>query len=794
MSIIVPSGTTPRIVVAASWNAAAATMNGGHWKFTWTPTLASTDASFNGATWFCLLAANDDGGIYVPANTKQIQLFRNGNSTPDLIAPAMTWSALQPITFEFNLAAGANASSVTVTGATTGNGVTNFTMTGTYFTASADLGIGRWPGNTDYNINGTISAIEDFASSVVERSVSAGAVSGVDVKFTPVAPLPWLRYFPSRDNATNEDPPSYFLDGDDSPVWKIKDAELLGPVEGPIKERSVAAGAASGIATVGQRTVMRGVTAGAVSNVAVSGSAPPTIAVGSYNWTSQEYGAGGTPARVTLASVTAGSSLLVWRGGKLSDFATMPTTSVGTFTAVANSQLELTDWSGYGSRLYILRNATAGTSVNIDCNVTAFDEHTVHVMEVLAANTIQFSTVTQQGNTGATSTQSTASVTVVRPCVVTVDWGGAHPVGGGNHVVTCVLNLPGGGTLAMTDIGGHSFDSPNGYVQSRRFVLLVSTPGTYSATVTHAPVQGASLHITGITDAKVASVAVGASTGTASIPRRDVQRSVTASALSSIIVNAIRFAIVQRQVAASATSSATVSYLRDVFRAAGLSATSLISTSGAQVRSRSVATSATSGTAVAFKRDVQRSIVAAAQSAIGVSGVQVRSRSVSVGAASGITIVGQKLGTVERSCSMSAASGVLVFGERDAAGVKERSCGASASSTTSVGHTRVVMRSCTASAASAVDVTSRRVVMRSAGLSAVSAILATGSIAGAGVKTARCGMSATSYTEVRPESRLQNAVYRKSNLGVLDSNRPRPIDLPLTPVQRAAIRRVMLDG
>jgi hypothetical protein len=128
-------------------------LNDGSWELTFTPTQASSNVTYD--DWHALLAANDDGGLYIVGGTRTLSLFNTAGVA--LFNHAFTWNALQAITARINIPAGL----ITISGALTGNGTFAWVPAGNvFFTASTDLGVGQWAGNSFF-FSGTISAVTD---------------------------------------------------------------------------------------------------------------------------------------------------------------------------------------------------------------------------------------------------------------------------------------------------------------------------------------------------------------------------------------------------------------------------------------------------------------------------------------------------------------------------------------------------------------------------------------------------------------------------------------------------------
>lgn len=210
---------------------------------------------------------------------------------------------------------------------------------------------------------------------------------------------------------------------------------------------------------------------------------PPAMELGVFDSVVQLFGAGSTPARVTL-NTTFGRSWLMWRGGKLSDQLIKPTDNQGnTFTQIGIAE-EYLDWSGYGSTTWLITNGVGGTNHNFDCSVTNFDEHSVVVAEFSGQGlVVEDMAVKHVANSGGSGSLTADPVITAGPAYIIAIWGGSGPVGAGNHVVTA--------NNGFTLLESFGTDDPNGYVQFYFFAKRVTVGGTYDVTFTQTPSQGA---------------------------------------------------------------------------------------------------------------------------------------------------------------------------------------------------------------------------------------------------------------------------------------------------------------
>lgn len=140
---------------------------GPAYRFTIAPVAADTDAAYTGAAFYALLAANDNGGIWL--DHKAINLYDASSGALIAGSGGLTWSAAQSITVTIRLGGGANGSSITISGATTGNGTTLFTYTTHIFT-NVTLGVGIYGGG-GFTFNGSISDVDDANDSTGTRNL-----------------------------------------------------------------------------------------------------------------------------------------------------------------------------------------------------------------------------------------------------------------------------------------------------------------------------------------------------------------------------------------------------------------------------------------------------------------------------------------------------------------------------------------------------------------------------------------------------------------------------------------------
>lgn len=165
MSTILTVTATPQTFASGSFP--LATLNGGPaWRGTITFGAASTDAGYSGFQ--AIAATNDNGGLWV--NDRKIEIYDSAGGSLLVGSGALTWSISQAVTWEVHIAAGAGASSLVISGATTGNGTFAFTIgSNTIYTAST-LGIGAYTSNNTFLLNGTVSSLDDMGAAFPDLS------------------------------------------------------------------------------------------------------------------------------------------------------------------------------------------------------------------------------------------------------------------------------------------------------------------------------------------------------------------------------------------------------------------------------------------------------------------------------------------------------------------------------------------------------------------------------------------------------------------------------------------------
>lgn len=204
MTTLLRVTATPQTFPANTFASTALAINTGIWRFTFTPTLAST--AFTGGNFHGLFAQNN-GGIWL--DDANLELYTTPGDALVFSQP-LTWLAGQAITVIVDARAATRG--VTITGATLGNGTFAFSQVGPYIDLSQTLESGQF-GTAQFTFLGTISSIDDTAPEVPwvpwygDRPRRRATVAALAMSFlaapvsTPSLAFPdcsWLPVMPAR--------------------------------------------------------------------------------------------------------------------------------------------------------------------------------------------------------------------------------------------------------------------------------------------------------------------------------------------------------------------------------------------------------------------------------------------------------------------------------------------------------------------------------------------------------------------------------------------------------------------
>lgn len=447
--VYIAAGSIPRTIASGSWSATQ--LNTGRWRVTITPTNASTHASFAGS--FIAILANGLGAFWLV--DRKIALY---NQSGTVVEVALTWTAGASITFIVDLRT--STGSITISGATTGNGTTTFTNTGTYFVAAETLGIGAYNGG-GFNFTGTIGQVDDADDSTsVTPDPAPSTGAGAAGALTPGAVT--LTGAAASSSASANDPTVV--------------ANGLAPDPAP----STGTGGAGTL--VGAAVAITGGAGSSTASASDPTAALRTVEIGAHGYDIQIYGHASRPSSVTL-TLTAGSSVIIFSGGLVGDMATPPTTSqsdtirhLGTYT--------YPDYSGaYAVGVYLIPSAVGG-STTVTQPVKLFSENSTWVGEAKNAKLLRAMVHRVVANASGTRYLTSNPATAVAAAVNFSAWFGSGPVFTPN--TTPFGAVPDRGTI----LDSYLINNADGEVQFAVAGSIVAA-GSHSTTWDQYPDQGA---------------------------------------------------------------------------------------------------------------------------------------------------------------------------------------------------------------------------------------------------------------------------------------------------------------
>lgn len=531
MSVILTVGTLPQVYPSGTWPITI--LNSGVWRFTFTPTLASTDSSFSG--FITLAAANDLGGLWLV--DRVLSMYNQSEVT--VVQAPITWNAGQSITVTID-----NISNhVYVSGALTGNGVYSITAEGVYFT-DVSLGVGVYGGG-GFSFSGTISNFDEGSGAPILQQAlgavtasSSGSVSAASINGTVDSPLGLL-----QSSASGTVP----IVGSSSTILGLASLSSSGAVSssqingflssslGVLSSSSSASVAVSGASStslgsltvsstgliekvlslnkilgsltlssstatevngslsksLGALTVSSGAVTSRIANASINLSPlslvsnnNQSVSLGAFDGQRVLYGsAAGTVTTEPLTTQVSGSSFIVVTGGNLGDLSTPPTDSKGNTWTQVGTAVEYSRWSGYGIAVWRCIGGVGGVNHTFSQQygqTLGFDECTICVAEVKNAGYLQ-GAVVNQVLTGGILTSGSLSTTA--KAIMLAFFSGDAPTG-----ATTTVSLSNGYTIIDTDTLP---DDSNGYVPIAIGYAEKINPGTYNYTATETPDQGA---------------------------------------------------------------------------------------------------------------------------------------------------------------------------------------------------------------------------------------------------------------------------------------------------------------
>lgn len=712
MGVVAAAGATPRSFTAGNF-VLTTLQSGPTWRIlVVTPSLISSNAAYAG--FCCVAATNDDGGLYMV--NRQLQLY-NGAGGGTLVGSSntLTWNAGTPFTLRINLAAGANASSIVVSGAATGNGTTTFTSSGTYFTNST-LGIGHFAATGTFQWAGTIgeiddaaglsrtaatSAAADIASSAnrtLVRSATTAAAAGIAATAVSVR----VRSADSSAAAGASTAATLAPAGSQSRTVALTVAADIVTAATRALARTAAADAAADVSSSAVRSLVRTAAASATDGASTAATVSGAVAFGPGAQTSGLWTDGHSAAVCTIP----GGYLPAGGGGADMDGRTPPA-SIATETTgstfylavarpVATANKTITDNKGntytslvigdYGgvsaweSQILVCVAGAGGAAHTWTANSILNDETTFAVDEIkkcqyLAGYVTSFTVV------GSTQISPTG-LNLKGPGWVYVDWFGEGPVSGAegfDWTVTAVNEGPTVGSqwqVVDSRIRNHT----DGWIQWKRWRRYYAAAATniQMQLATVSPNQGARWYAAAFMEANVTE-ATAATSAAADIITSALGRHERAASSSA---------------AAGASTAATGAYART----ATASAAAGVQTSAVSVRARTAVASAAADVATAAVRSTPRSATIAAAVDASAAATRILERSAASSAEAGASTaatVSAGSGPVERTASATAAADIVTSATR----TLQRAVSASAAAGSATSALRVLSRSATASAA-----------------------------------------------------------------------------------------------
>jgi len=545
MTAILTGISNPEEFTDGNWPRAH--MNGdagnGIWRFPFTHTNATQ------ADWGAYFGRPTGGLWRTSSNT--IELYDTSDNL--IISRSVTISAGQTGTFTINDNTGAG--NLTIAGLTAGNGSFSFTAADIF--TSGTLKAGGVPGVSGFTIAGSFGDMDDTqtgytitaesgsvaitgtaASTLVGRKVTADAgsyaltgtaanllvghrivcdsgsvaITGTNAELTLSSSDPILDAEPGAVAITgtaagllaarrlSAEAGAYAIGG--------TDAGLSKGLRLTCESGAVALTGTDAAVRVGRRVDAQ---AGAVTITGTDANLQyGTIGVGAHGYVQQNYGSGSNPAQVTLSTQASGSSFLLGMGGRITDIDNGPSDNHSNAYSQIGSITDYTDWANYGTAMWWARQGAGGAGHTFSQFVTTSDEITVFALELKGVQRLHTQSFSQRGNTGATSTQTSGSVTTSQASILVAFWWGSGPAAGQNHSAS-----PNNGFQLLDFFGT---DNPQGYVQGGVAYRYAATPGTYDVTWTHSPVQGAQLWLL----AFEAPLTVSAEPGSVAITGTDV--------------------------------------------------------------------------------------------------------------------------------------------------------------------------------------------------------------------------------------------------------------------------------
>lgn len=509
MAVVLTVTSTPQVISSAVFGPVASTFNSGIYRFTITPSLISTNAAYNG---FHSIFGQVHGGVWL--TDRAVELYTAPADTL-CFSKAITWLAGQTITVTIDTRS--STRSVKIAGATIGNGTFTFTQAGPYFDSTTGIEVGQF-GSGQFTFSGTVSSVDDTVNQIAAAGGTLALTGGA-------ATLRAARKIPAAGGSLAlTGAPTTLLTGKTINVATGTFALTGGGASFVRSLKNTLSGGALTL-TGGVATIQSG----------------PTMAVGVHGVDFQVFGHANRNASVTLNTQPTGSMIVIATGGKSSDITQTWTSNKGTITKLA-SVIDYPDYAGYGTQ--VGKTTAGGTGHNISVPVTAFDENTTFVTEVIGGRRVKTANANVANSSGG-ATATSPTVSTDGPAILIADWWGSSPTvppfSGTPAVGTPYTATPNNG---FTVLDSYLVNNQDGEVQACRAFLSVSAAGSYNVTWSHTPNQGSQTWLTAVLPAATAggSGGVFALTGGAAVLRAS-RKVLVAGGAATLTGGAVTFTV-----------------------------------------------------------------------------------------------------------------------------------------------------------------------------------------------------------------------------------------------------------
>jgi hypothetical protein len=531
-TLLVVTGN-PSSYTSGNWPETA--MNHATWRFSFTTTGTSGSGTYSTFHSFFdgPVIGGTSGGLWIVDD--RLELYQCDDDAL-VFSHAMTFSASQVLTFKINVV----AKTVTISGATTGNGTFSFSLGGPYFFAGTTLTAGGVTGDPGFTITGTFSNIDDAFNGVTASSgtfaLTGSAVTLRVARKTPAASGTFVLTGSSATltlgasaHTLTASSGTFALAGTSAGLRADRRTAagsgsfaFTGTSAALLKAHPMTASSGTFALTGSSVTLRRALRLSAAGgSISLTGSAAAllvggVIAIGDHGVDAQPFPFSNRNALITLNTQASGSVVLLASGGRSSDVTQSWTDNKSNTIRKLTTVQDYPDFGGYGTQVGVTRNAMAGgSSHQFMIPVGNDDEDTSFAVEIKGGRRTTFLN-TNVADTGAGTTQAIGPISTDGPAALIAFWWGASPVSppfsgtsgpGGSGVGTPFTAVPDSGFSVLES---YLFNFEAGEVQAAMAAKVVDTAGSYSVTWTHSPAQGAQLWLVAVQPA--AAVASGPGT------------------------------------------------------------------------------------------------------------------------------------------------------------------------------------------------------------------------------------------------------------------------------------------